>query len=253
MWTTGRLSPWISTGISASRRWPAGVADQFISPRVQRERIEAYATAHGHRIALWHEDLDQPGSKNERPGFQAALVRVEAKATGGIAVARLDRFARSMLDAAVAIKRITEADGQLVAVESGLDTTTAMGRFGLNVFMAFVGRARPDPLQLEHRPRVRRPSRRPRRIPATVRVPARSGWSPHPREERREGEPPVFQRRAAGAPLSELAGLLAAGGVGRPLWESTVDGRRRVENWFRTRSIRGRLAAVSMSGRMLMR
>src|SRR5436309_2703997 len=80
--------------------------DSFISPTVQRERIEAQALASGNTVVDWQQDLDQPGTKYERPGFQAALEAVERGEADGIAVAALDRFARSVPDAAVALRRL---------------------------------------------------------------------------------------------------------------------------------------------------
>src|SRR5918995_1476244 len=108
----------------------------FISPATQREKIEKFAELHGHRVVRWHEDLDQPGSKAARPGFQAALARVEAGETEGIVVAKLDRFARSVADAAVAIRRVRDADGQLVSVEDNFDSSTPMGRFAVNMLLS---------------------------------------------------------------------------------------------------------------------
>jgi site-specific DNA recombinase len=84
----------------------------------------------------WREDLDQPGSKWERPDFQAALEAVEAGEADGIAVARLDRFARSVADAARALDRLEVAGGVLVAVDLGMDTSTSAGRLMRNVLMA---------------------------------------------------------------------------------------------------------------------
>jgi DNA invertase Pin-like site-specific DNA recombinase len=110
--------------------------ESFISPAVQRERIEAMAAAQGHAIVDWQEDLDQPGSKWERPGFQAALKAVEAGEAEGVCVARLDRFARSVADAARGLERLEAADGALVAADLGMDTSTSAGRLMRNVLMA---------------------------------------------------------------------------------------------------------------------
>ena len=110
--------------------------DSFISPDVQRERIKAMAAAHGHTIVGWEQDLDQSGGKYQRPGLQSALEAVEAGAADGIAVARLDRFARSVADAARALERIEQASGALIAVDLGMDTTTPGGRLMRNVLMA---------------------------------------------------------------------------------------------------------------------
>jgi site-specific DNA recombinase len=108
----------------------------FISTEVQRERIEGMAVAHGHTLSDWEQDLDQPGSRYERPGFQAALEAVERGEADGIIVARLDRFARSVADAARAMQRLEAAKGVLIAVDLNMDTSTSGGRLMRNVLMA---------------------------------------------------------------------------------------------------------------------
>lgn len=110
--------------------------DSFISPDVQRERIEAAARAGGHRIVEWQTDLDQPGSRYARPGFQAAIAAVEEGRVHGVAVASLDRFARSVPDAAVALRRIDDAGGVLISARDALDTSTPVGRFARTMMLA---------------------------------------------------------------------------------------------------------------------
>jgi DNA invertase Pin-like site-specific DNA recombinase len=73
--------------------------ESFISPEVQRKKIQAWAELHGVEVVHWWEELDQSGRRRDRPMFQEALRRCEAGETGGIVVARLDRFARSAVDA----------------------------------------------------------------------------------------------------------------------------------------------------------
>ena len=110
--------------------------DSFISPQAQRDRIEAAAAGAGATIDKWHTDLDQSGGDAQRPEFQAALERVEQGATDGIVVAKLDRFARSVLDAREALRRIDEAGGTLISAEDGFDTKTPMGRFAATMIFA---------------------------------------------------------------------------------------------------------------------
>jgi DNA invertase Pin-like site-specific DNA recombinase len=110
--------------------------DAFISPGEQKERVRAWAKAQGHRIAKWHEDLDQPGSKANRPGLNAAMERIEAGSTGGLVVARLDRFGRSVQDSANLLARIRAADGVLCTVAEGIDTSGYMGKFLADLFAA---------------------------------------------------------------------------------------------------------------------
>jgi site-specific DNA recombinase len=107
--------------------------ERFISPDVQRQKIEAWAEANRVEIATWWEELDQSGAKRERPMFQEALARCERGETGGIVVARLDRFARSAVDALESIKRLNEAGARLVSVEDGFDGSTHMGRFAIGI------------------------------------------------------------------------------------------------------------------------
>jgi len=111
--------------------------ERFISPKDQRARSAAWAKANGHTIAAWHEDLDQPGTRAERPGLQAAIERIEKAKTGGIVVARLDRFGRSVSDAARLIERIRNAGGNLFTVAEGIDTSSGyMGEFLVHLFAA---------------------------------------------------------------------------------------------------------------------
>lgn len=111
--------------------------DSFISPDVQREQIVALAKARGHKIVEWIEDLDESGGKWERPGFQRMLAMVESGEADGVAVAKLDRFARSLSDALRAIERINAAAGELVSVADNFDTTTPMGRAMLQISLVF--------------------------------------------------------------------------------------------------------------------
>jgi site-specific DNA recombinase len=110
--------------------------ESFISPTVQREKIEQYLASQNHTLVDWAEDLDQPGSKYERPAFQRALEAVEAGEADGIAVAAIDRFARSVPDAAVALRRLEQAGGALVSVRDSLDTTSSVGRFARTMMLA---------------------------------------------------------------------------------------------------------------------
>jgi DNA invertase Pin-like site-specific DNA recombinase len=108
----------------------------FISPAVQRQKIEAIATAGGHSIAEWIEDLDQSGAKADRPGFVRVMELIESGAVDGVAVAKLDRFSRSVAQAADALRRIDAAGGAFISAEDSLDTSTPMGRFALHMMLA---------------------------------------------------------------------------------------------------------------------
>jgi site-specific DNA recombinase len=111
--------------------------DSFISPDVQRSRIEGIAAARGHVVVEWIEDLDQSGGKTDRPGFQRALELVEEGAAEGIAVARLDRFARSTIDTEMSVRRLEAAGGALVCGDIDMDTSTPAGKM-MRTFLAAI-------------------------------------------------------------------------------------------------------------------
>jgi DNA invertase Pin-like site-specific DNA recombinase len=197
--------------------------DSFISPAVQRERIGAHAKAHGHDIVAVHEDLDEPGSRYERAGFQAALEQVEAGEANGIIVAALDRFARSVPDAAVALRRLDDAGGTLISVRDLLDTSTPVGRFARTMMLAIAE------LELE---RIREgwDVAKARAVGRGVHFASRGvvGYR-RERGQRLEPDPETapaivvaFEARASGASYTELAALLdsqlGAGPDGSPRW-----------------------------------
>src|SRR5213593_4657306 len=107
--------------------------ESFISPEVQRKKISAWAKLHEVEVVQWWEEIDQSGAKLERPLFQQALERCERGETGGIVVAKLDRFARSAVDALTSIRRLTDAGARLVSVEDNFDGSTPMGRFAIGI------------------------------------------------------------------------------------------------------------------------
>src|SRR5215471_5769529 len=110
--------------------------ESYQTKRQQRQQIETYCSLKGFEVARWHEEEDQSGGDYDRPKFQEALARVEANETGGIIVAKLDRFARDVVDANKAAKRINKAGGQLISIAENIDTTSYMGQFIFNIFAA---------------------------------------------------------------------------------------------------------------------
>src|SRR3954451_8891114 len=107
--------------------------DSVMSPAVQADRIAAWATAHGHRIAKLHEELDVSGSTVDRPKLNAVMQRIETGETGGVVVFKLDRFGRTLVDSLGLIDRIEQAGGTFASVSDGFDLSTDTGRLGLRV------------------------------------------------------------------------------------------------------------------------
>jgi site-specific DNA recombinase len=200
--------------------------ESFISPEVQRRKIADWAALHEVEILAWWEEIDQSGAKLERPMFQQALQRCERGESGGIVVARLDRFARSAVDALESIRRLNQAGARLVSVEDNFDGSTAMGRFAIGILTLIAE------LELE-RIRENWSTATSEAVARGVHISARppTGYqrgpdgrlvidetaAPHIRE--------AFRLRANGASWAEIAHYLEQHGVrssrGSPSWSKT--------------------------------
>src|SRR4051812_10476831 len=110
--------------------------DSFISPDVQREQIEAFARVMNAEIAEWQIDLDQSGGTLDRPGLTAILDRIDAGKTGGLVVAKIDRFARAA-EAGAVVRQINERGAVFASAAERLDPTTPMGKAMLTIVLAF--------------------------------------------------------------------------------------------------------------------
>lgn len=110
--------------------------DGYISPSVQRDSIEAYATEIGGEIVEWHTDEDFSGGTTNRPGFQAALTRIHAGHSDGIVVMRIDRFARSVADGATIVRDLTDNGKTFAAVQERINPQTPEGKYMLTAFLA---------------------------------------------------------------------------------------------------------------------
>lgn len=191
--------------------------DAFISPGEQKERVKAWAKSQGHRITKWHEDLDQPGSKQDRPGLMAAMGRIESDATKGLVVARLDRFGRSVQDSANLLARIRAADGVLCTVAEGIDTSGYMGKFLADLFAALaeLELARiSENWETARRSAVARGIHISSKVPTGYRRRADRILEPDPKVAPVIRE--LFRRRAAGISWGQLAHFLTKEGIVTP-------------------------------------
>jgi site-specific DNA recombinase len=111
--------------------------ESFISPKAQRDQIEAWAKLRGVTIANWEEDLDQSGGKLSRPGLDRIMERIRSGETEGVCVARLDRLSRAgVAEALTLIEEILDHGATLAAIDLGLDPTTEVGEFALTIMLA---------------------------------------------------------------------------------------------------------------------
>ena len=117
---------------------------RFISPSVQREQIEHWALAHQVKLGKVFVELDESGGRPDRPLFMRTLDRVERGASGGVVVAKLDRFGRSVRHGLNAIARIEAAGGAFISVSDGLDLRTPTGKFMLREMNDYVNDRKKD-------------------------------------------------------------------------------------------------------------
>jgi DNA invertase Pin-like site-specific DNA recombinase len=102
----------------------------------QRSAIEAEADRRGFELVDVVEDVAS-GKDLKRPGVQDALGRLAAGEAAVLVVAKLDRLSRSLLDFAGVVARAEREGWALVALDLGVDTSTASGQLMANVLAAF--------------------------------------------------------------------------------------------------------------------
>jgi site-specific DNA recombinase len=109
----------------------------FISPEVQREQIERWAQAHGHTLT-WHEpELDVSGGSMSRPVFDLIMQRIASGQSDGVIVAKLDRFARTLVGALSTLEEFERHGAVLISVAENLDLSTPMGKAFLRILLVF--------------------------------------------------------------------------------------------------------------------
>jgi len=104
--------------------------DSFLSPDLQRERIQAWADYRQAPVISWYTDLDVSGRAGVyRPEFERMMLDAAAGAFETVAVYRLTRFGRSSKECAVRLDELLQHGVDLVSVTEDLDTSTPGGRF----------------------------------------------------------------------------------------------------------------------------
>jgi DNA invertase Pin-like site-specific DNA recombinase len=112
-------------------------ADSGAGLEAQRTTIRAACEAKGWELVALHEDAGLSGARLDRPGLQEALAEVEAGTADGIVVAKVDRLSRSLLHFTTLIERSRKKGWQLVALDLGVDTSTASGELMANTIASF--------------------------------------------------------------------------------------------------------------------
>lgn len=165
----------------------------------QRAAIDAECARRGWTLVAVHEDA-LSGKNLNRPGMAAALVAVESGAASAIVVAKLDRLSRSLVDFASLMARAQSSGWNLVALDLGIDLTTAAGEFMASVMASaaqwerrIIGQRTRDALAMKRAQGVRlgRPQAMADDVVARIRAEhgAGAGWSAIARQLNAEAVP----------------------------------------------------------------
>jgi DNA invertase Pin-like site-specific DNA recombinase len=118
-------------------------ADSGAGLEAQRRALADEADRRGWTLVGLYEDAVSGKSLAGRPGLQAALAAVESGQADALAVSKLDRLSRSLLDFAFLMERARKRGWALIALDLGVDTSTPGGEMMASVLATFA--------QYEHR------------------------------------------------------------------------------------------------------
>jgi DNA invertase Pin-like site-specific DNA recombinase len=111
--------------------------DSGLGLDAQRRAIAAACAARGWQLAAEYHDVASGKTLNGRPGLHAALESVRSGAADGLVVAKLDRLARSVIDAATFVEEATRDGWLLALLDVGVDLSTAQGEAMANMTATF--------------------------------------------------------------------------------------------------------------------
>ncbi len=103
----------------------------------QRDILLQFVEARGGEIVKIYEDPARSGKNALRPEFQQMIRDAEDGVFDVIAVHKLDRFSRSLLDTLTYLKRLNDCDVAFVSATEQFDFTSAIGKVVLAILAAF--------------------------------------------------------------------------------------------------------------------
>jgi DNA invertase Pin-like site-specific DNA recombinase len=112
-------------------------ADSRAGLDAQRAAITAEAARRGWTEVEFIEDAGYSGKDTRRPGLTDALDRLKSGDAAVLAVSKMDRLSRSLLDFAAIMQRAQREGWALAALDSPADLTTASGEAMAGVMAVF--------------------------------------------------------------------------------------------------------------------
>ena len=118
-----------------------GVDLDFNTLDAQRESALAYISSQ--RDAGWvalperYDDAGYTGANTDRPALNRLMADVEAGKVDCIAVYKIDRLSRSLVDFTQILQSLEKHGATFLSVTQQLNSTTPMGKFTLNILISF--------------------------------------------------------------------------------------------------------------------
>jgi DNA invertase Pin-like site-specific DNA recombinase len=108
-------------------------AAEGISLDNQKAKIKAYCGLNDLDLAEIIEDAGKSGKSLNRDGVERLLSMVKKREIGAVVVYKLDRLSRKVIDTLTIIETLEKAEIAFHSLNEKIDTSTAMGRFFLNI------------------------------------------------------------------------------------------------------------------------
>lgn len=118
-----------------------GLDSGFSSLDAQRAACSAFIASQRHEnwveLIERYDDGGYSGGNLDRPAFQRLLGDIRAKKVDVVAVYKVDRLTRSLLDFAKIVEVMDEHGASFVSITQSFNSTNSMGRLTLNVLLSF--------------------------------------------------------------------------------------------------------------------
>ena len=118
-----------------------GLDKEFNTLDAQRDACAAYIASQRHEgwieVPDYYDDGGYSGGTLERPALKRLLVDIEQGRIDVIAVYKIDRLSRSLMDFAKLVETMEAHGVTFVSITQSFNTTTSMGRLTLNILLSF--------------------------------------------------------------------------------------------------------------------
>jgi len=133
--------PPVRCAIYTRKSTEEGLEQPFNSLDAQREAAEAYISSQRHQGWILqdarYDDGGFSGGNMERPALQRLLRDVEAGRIDCVAVYKVDRLSRSLLDFARILEVFEKRGVSFVSITQQFNTSASWGRLSLNILLSF--------------------------------------------------------------------------------------------------------------------